>query len=41
MIEGKFLKFEDGLSCVLEIRKKVFVEELGLPMDSFRACNRI
>ncbi len=34
MIEGKFLKFEDGLSCVLEIRKKVFVEELGLPMDS-------
>lgn len=34
MIEGKFLKYEDGLSCIFKIRKKVFVEEMGLSMDS-------
>lgn len=36
MIEGKFLKFEDGFSDILEIRKKVFIDELCCPLDSLK-----
>lgn len=34
MIEGKFLKSEDDFSDILEIRKKVFVEEMGFTVES-------
>lgn len=34
MIEGKFLMYEDGLFDIFEIRKKVFAEELGFPVES-------
>jgi predicted GNAT family N-acyltransferase len=34
MIEGKFLKYDDGLTDILKIRKKVFGEELGFTVES-------
>jgi predicted GNAT family N-acyltransferase len=34
MIEGKFLKSEDNFSDSIEIRKKVFVEEMGFTVES-------
>lgn len=34
MIEGKFLKHEEDFTCIFNIRDKVFVKELGFPIDS-------
>ncbi len=34
MVEGKFLRSEDGFSDSIKIRKKVFVEEMGFTVES-------
>jgi predicted GNAT family N-acyltransferase len=36
MIEGKFLKYEDGFSDILELRKKVFIDEFCYPIESLK-----